>query len=97
MNASEEVKSILKLWSSLLNLPCPSEAQINCWRSGHSFATITHAIRKTAWKAQNLSEPMSFDHAVRFASAVMNGKSKLLRKQFDSQLKELSSLAGVRV
>jgi hypothetical protein len=69
-----EVASLTELWLTVVGSDCPVQRQFFLWLSRHSFHVVAVSIQETGAKKARRGA-MDTDHAVRFASRVMNEKA----------------------
>jgi len=66
-----EVAALMELWRTMVGSECPADRQFFLWLSRHNFQTVAASVQETAAKKARRGT-MDADHAVRFASRVMN-------------------------
>jgi hypothetical protein len=67
-----DVNALTALWRSVIDTHCVSEQQLSVWLDLHPFHRVVFGIRETGRKFLRMNRQMTPDHAVKFASAVMN-------------------------
>lgn len=70
-----EVAALMELWRTMVGGECPADRQFFLWLSRHRFPTVAASIQETAAKKARRGGSMEEDHAVRFASRVMNERA----------------------
>ncbi len=76
-----------ELWDVLFSFPL-EEKQLVIWALRHSHGTIREAFSDTAAKQQRMKsnhDEMTVDHAIRYASSIMNRVTKEQQLQIQTQ------------
>ena len=72
-----QVEEVRRVWNSLFPINVPSENQIRTWLC-HSPYTVALGLREAARTFCRLKGDMSLEHVIRYASKVMNSRSRVL-------------------
>ena len=72
IQTESEVGSLMAAWCQMFPCDSPDNGQFVIWLSSHEPSIVRKAIGITASKCRKLHGQMTTEHAVRFASSVMN-------------------------